>query len=112
VADLIAAFAGTSVPWARTGDTTDRSEIPFHCSKTYRPEPDRHQSESAANLESLGGAPAWGYGRIVAGRRRGPTVAPDRVSRHHANRLISIRPSSRCRHQAQTPLAQRAFDEL
>ena len=42
----------------------------------------------------------------------GPTVAPDRVSRRHANRLISIRLSGRCRYQAQTPLAQRAPGEL
>jgi hypothetical protein len=41
-----------------------------------------------------------------------PTVVPDRVSRRHANRLISIRPSGRCRHQAQTPLAQHAPGEL
>jgi hypothetical protein len=34
------------------------------------------------------------------------------VTRRHANRLISIRPSGRCRYQAQTPLAQRAPDEL
>ncbi len=42
----------------------------------------------------------------------GPTVAPDRVSRRHANRLISIRLSGRWRYQAQTPLAQRARGEF
>jgi hypothetical protein len=34
------------------------------------------------------------------------------VSRRHANRLISIRPSGRCRYHAQTPLAQRAPGEF
>src|SRR5277367_1951779 len=42
----------------------------------------------------------------------GPTVAPDRVSRRRANRVISIRLSGRCQYQAQTLLAQRAPGEF
>jgi hypothetical protein len=69
-----------------------------------------HQSESAASLVSLSGAPAWGNGRIAAGRRyrshgraglsEPPSCEPSDID--SANQVdTGISP--------QTPLAQRAL---
>ena len=58
----------------RSSADDDVVEVHHHtsCSLSKRPvvrSQAGHQSESAASLVSLSGAPAWGTGRIAAGRR-------------------------------------------